>query len=208
MRVEPVPQVGRAGFGRHAFALLALEANQGAVDQMDHGMNVGQGHRDRYRLGLEPLPDGGEGLGEIRPRPIHLVDEEEGREVETGALSPHRFSLWFDRANAVQHQDTAVLHPHGALHLDGEVHMPWGVDHLDQVVPPGGFGDRRGDGDAVALLLGQVVHVGGAVVDLPDLVGGPGVEQDALGECGLARIHMGRDPDIADVRQSRRLFHF
>jgi hypothetical protein len=48
------------------------------------------------------------------------------------------------------------------------------------------------------------VHDGAAVVDLTDLVGDAGVEQDALGRGGLARVDMRHDPDVADLLQGVR----
>ena len=204
---EPAPQVRGTGGDLQLLALLPHETNQGSVDQMDDAVPLRQRHRDRDGLRPQAPLHGGQGTVEVGPRAIHLVDEEEGGQVEAAALAPHGLGLGLHPAHRVQHQDAAVLDPHGALHLDGEVHVTGGVDQLDQVVAPRGLGDRGGDGDAVALLLRQVVHVGGTVVDLADLVGGPGVEKDALRECGLARIHVGRDPDGANMRQSRRLFH-
>jgi hypothetical protein len=43
----------------------------------------------------------------------------------------------------------------------------------------------------------HVVHRGGAVVDLADLVALPGVVEDALGRRGLAGIDVGHDADVA-----------
>ena len=34
-------------------------------------------------------------------------------------------------ANRTKHQDGAVQHAQGTLHLDGEVHVAWGVDDVD-----------------------------------------------------------------------------
>jgi hypothetical protein len=65
------------------------------------------------------------------------------------------------------------------------------------MVAPEGGGGRGGDGDAPLLLLDHVVHGGGALVDLTDLVGLAGVVEDPLGGGGLARIDVGHDPDVA-----------
>src|ERR1700709_927106 len=82
--------------------------------------------------------------------------------------------------------------------------VPGGVDDVDLVVlPPAG---RRGgrDRDAALLLLLHPVHRGSALVDLTDLVVDAGVEQDALGRRGLARVDVRHDPDVADLGQVRR----
>src|SRR5512135_1343221 len=55
---------------------------------------------------------------------------------------------------------------------------------------------RRGDGDAALALLFHPVHDGGTVVHLADLMRDAGVEQDALGRRGLARVDVGRDTDV------------
>ena len=60
-----------------------------------------------------------------------------------------------------------------------------------------------GDRDAALALLDHPVHLGGALVDLADLVGLAGVVEDALGRGGLARVDVGHDPDVA--RASERV---
>ena len=98
-------------------------------------------------------------------------------------------------------EELTVEHPQRALHLYGEVDVPRGVDDVDLVVLP--VTGRRGgrDGDAALLLLLHPVHGRRAVVHLTDLVVDAGVEQDALGRGGLARVDVGHDPDVADLGQ-------
>ena len=60
-----------------------------------------------------------------------------------------------------------------------------------------------GDGDAALPLLDHPVHLGGALVDLADLVGLAGVVEDPLGRGGLARVDVGHDADVA--RASERV---
>src|SRR4029077_20191099 len=54
------------------------------------------------------------------------------------------------------------------------------------------------DRDAALLLLRHPVHRGRALVDLTDLVGLAGVEEDALGRRRLAGVDVGHDPDVPD----------
>ena len=77
--------------------------------------------------------------------------------------------------------------------------MPRGVDDVDVVAVPGAL--RRGgrDGDAALLLLLHPVHRGATLVDLTDLVGDAGVEEDALGGGGLAGVDVRHDADVADL---------
>ena len=204
-----LPQVRRAGFDQQVAALVAGEADQGAVDQVQDGRLVAgesgaepipqQGYRQGDRLGPQAAADVLQGVVEVRPGTVHLVDEKDHRELEAGALTPHRLGLGLHTPYPIEDQDAAVEDAHGSLHLDGKIHVPRGIDDLEGVVAPGGLGHRRGDGDPVLLLLDHVIHVGGALVDLADLVRGPGVVEDALRQRGLAGVHMGRDADVADM---------
>ena len=72
------------------------------------------------------------------------------------------------------------------------------IDVVERPVT-GGRGGR--DRDAALLLLLHPVHGGSAVVDLTDLVGDAGVEEDPLGGRRLARVDVGHDPDVADLGQ-------
>src|SRR5688572_5336769 len=60
---------------------------------------------------------------------------------------------------------------------------------------------RGGDGDAALLLLRHPVHRRRALMDLADLVDLLGVEEDALGDRGLAGIDVGDDADVACLRE-------
>ena len=118
-------------------------------------------------------------------------------------LAPHGHRLRLDAGDAVEDGDGAVEDAQRALDLGGEVDVAGGVDDVDLVVlPPAG---RRGgrDGDAALLLLLHPVHGGGALVDLTDLVGDAGVEQDALGGGGLAGVDVRHDADVADLVEVR-----
>ncbi len=90
-----------------------------------------------------------------------------------GALPPHGFSLWLDTAHPVENDNATIQHPHAALYLDGEIHMARGIDNLYQMILPLCPGDGGGDGDAVVLLFGHVVHMGRTVMNLTNLVEAP-----------------------------------
>ena len=69
---------------------------------------------------------------------------------------------------------------------------PRSVDQVDLVfvagILPECSGGGGGDGDTTLLLLLHPVHGGGAVMNLTDLVGKAGVEEDTLRRCGLTGI--------------------
>ena len=138
---------------------------------------------------------------EVRAELVHLVDEADARDVVGVGLAPHRLRLRLHALLAVEDGDGAVQDAQGALDLDREVDVTRRVDDVDLVVFP--EAGRRGgrDRDAALLLLLHPVHRGRAVVDLTDLVVDAGVEQDALGRGGLARVDVGHDPDVADLAQ-------
>ena len=147
---------------------------------------------------------------------VELVDEGHARHVVPAHLAIHGDGLGLHARDAAQHQDGAVQHAQGALHLDGEVHVPGGVDDVDvgalglgivQVIgglAPLHAGGRGLDGDAALALEIHGVHGRADAVlalHLVDLVDHAGVEEDALGQGGLARIDVGADADIAKVVQ-------
>ena len=138
-----------------------------------------------------------DGAVEVGADAVHLVDEAEARHVVLVGLAPHRLGLRLDAGDRVEHGYGAIEHPQRTLDLDGEVDVARGVDDVDAVVVPHTGRRRRRDRDATFLLLGHVVHGGGAVVNLADLVALPGVVQDAFGRRRLTGIDVRHDADVA-----------
>ena len=68
-------------------------------------------------------------------------------------------------------------------------------------------GRGGGDRDAALLLLLHPVHRRRALVHLAELVGAPGVEQDALGRRRLAGVDVGHDADVAGFVEGVRAGH-
>ena len=152
---------------------------------------------DDGRHGFQPALDHLDGAEEVGAGAVHLVDEAHARHAVAVGLPPDGLGLRLDAGDGVEDGDGAVEHAERALDLDREIDVAGRVDDVDAVVvPEGGRGGRR-DGDAALLLLGHVVHDGGAFVDLTDLVGLAGVVEDPLGRRGLARVDVSHDPDVA-----------
>jgi len=101
--------------------------------------------------------------------------------------------LRLDTGDAVEHGDRAVEDAQRALDLDREVDVAGRVDDVDLAVLPVRRGRRRRDRDATLLFLDHVVHDGGTLVDLTDLVAATCVEQDALGRRRLAGVDVRHD---------------
>ncbi len=200
-------ELGRDRLDADVLALLAVEVDRLAVDQVDHAGEARlEPHRDLQRdgrqaqLALELLDH----VGRVGPRAVHLVDERDPRHRIALHLPVHGDRLRLHAGHRAEHQHGAVEHAERALDLDREIHVARGVDDVDLVIFPLDGGGRRGDRDALLALELHVVHHRAFTLDLLDHVGAAGVEQDALGQRGLARVDVGRDADVAYVA---KVFH-
>src|SRR5205085_1836900 len=99
--------------------------------------------------------------------------------------------LGLDALLGVEDDHAAVQDAEAALDLGGEVDVARRVDEVDAAVLPGEGDARAVDGNAAVLLLGVVVGVGGAGVDLAQAVLGAGVVEDVFGGGGLAGVDVG-----------------
>ena len=150
-------------------------------------------------VGVEPVAHHLDAAEEVGAGAVELVDEAHARDVVLVGLAPDGLGLRLDAGDPVVDGDGAVEDAQRALDLDGEVDVAGGVDDVDRVVLPGALGRGGRDRDAALLLLLHPVHRGGAVVDFTDLVVDAGVEEDALGRGGFARVDMRHDPDVAGL---------
>ena len=178
------------------------------VDETFEGLDgLGAAGADRQLddegVRLEAVLHHVDGAVEVGTDAVHLVDEAHARHVVLVGLAPDGLGLRLDAGDGVEHGDGTVEHAERALDFDGEVDVTRGVDDVDAVVVPDAGGGGGGDRDATLLLLGHVVHGGGAVVDLADLVALPGVVEDALGRGGLAGIDVRHDPDVPGALQGK-----
>ncbi len=197
-------KLGRDLDGLVGLAQLGLAAPHLGVhlDQVDDALEVtlgADGQLDRNHVGAQAVFHGLHREVEVRADLVHLVDEADAGDVVLVGLAPDLLGLRLDTLLAVEHGNGTVEHPKAALHLDGEVDVPGGVDDVDLVVVPEAGGSGGGDGDPPLLLLLHPVHGGGAVVHLTDLVADTGVIEDALGRRRLAGIDVRHDADVADL---------
>ena len=181
---------------------LAAPGQRAHADQVDDAEEVGFGadrQLEDQRGGVEPLDHHVDAAEEVGARAVELVDEAHpGHGVLVG-LAPHGHGLRLDTGDTVEHRDGTVEDAERALDLGGEVDVTGRVDDVDLVVLPPAGGRGGGDGDAALLLLLHPVHRGSALVDLTDLVGDAGVEQDPLGRRRLAGVDVRHDADVADL---------
>ena len=180
------------------------------LDEVDHAAELALGadrklhHGGRCREAVLHHVDATE---EVGADAVHLVDETDARHVVLVGLAPHRLGLRLHAGDRVEHRDRAVEDTQRALDLDREVDVAGRVDDVDLAVAPFAGGRGRRDRDAALLLLDHVVHHRGAFVHLADLVGATGVEEDALGRRGLARVDVGHDADVAGLFEGELAGH-
>ena len=86
-----------------------------------------------------------------------------------------------------------------------EVGVPGRVEHVDLVVLELERRERERHRDVAALLLGVEVADGRAVLDPAEADDRPGVEQQGLGQGGLAGAAVADEGDVADLRGRKRL---
>ena len=172
------------------------------ADQIDQALELllrADRKLDRDRLGAEAIDDVLQALEEVRADLVHLVGEDDARNLVLVALAPDRLGLRLDALVGIEHHDRAVEHAQRALDLDGEVDVAGRVDDVQPLAVPERGGRGRRDGDAALLLLLHPVHGRGAFVHLADLVALAGVIEDPLGRRGLAGIDVRHDAEIAVV---------
>jgi len=145
---------------------------------------------------------------EVRPDPVHLVDEGDARHAVAVGLAPDRFGLRFHTRDGIEHRHRAVQHTKRPLDFHREVHVPGCVYDVDRVLAPVGGRCRRRDRDPPLLLLDHPVHGRRPFVDLAHLVDAPCIEKDAFGGRGLTGVDVRHDPDVPDlVDCDRTLLH-
>ncbi len=179
-------------------------------DEVDDAEEVALGadrQLDRHRVRAEAVDHRLHALVEVGADAVHLVDVGDPRHVVLVGLAPDGLRLRLDAGDGVEQRDRAVEHAQRALDLDREVDVAGRVDDVDAVVLP--LRGRRGGGDrdAALLLLLHPVHHRRALVHLADLVGAPGVVEDALGRRRLTGVDVRHDPDVAGVFECELTWH-
>ena len=175
----------------------ALHAHQ--VDQAFVGLLGADRQLDRHRLGAEARLDVFNAFEEVGADLVHLVGEDDARNLVLVALAPDRLGLRLDALVGVEHDDGAVEHAQRTLYLDGEVDVAGRVDDVEALFIPERGGRGRRNGDAALLLLLHPIHRRGAFVHLADLMALAGIIEDPLGRRRLPGIDVRHDAEIAVV---------
>ena len=148
----------------------------------------------------EAIADHAHAAIEIGSDAVHLVGEDEARDLVAVGLAPDCLGLRLDAGDGIEEGHRTVEDAERSLDLDGEVHVARRVDDVDAVLDPVARPERGGrggsDGDAALLLLLHPVHRRGAFMHLADFVGLARVIEDALRHSRLPGVDVCRDADV------------
>ena len=195
----------------------AGEAGVARVSAVDHAPEVaGQAHGPGDRRGhdAELLLDLVEQLERVTAGAIPLVDERQQGELALAAHVEQLEGLGLDALGRVEHHHGGVGRRQHAVGVLGEVTVAGRVEQVDDRVAVGELHHRRGDRDAPLLLELHPVRSGGATTAAGfDGAGlgreGAAVQEELLGEGGLARVGVADDGERTTARRflSRRKMH-
>ena len=177
---------------RH-FAGLQITLQQGLVT--DGGL-LRQGLRRKgevraaaVQAGFQ-LPQQG---GLVRARQVHLVDEQEHRDLIALQETPEGSGVGLDAVAAADDQNGAVQDLEDPLRLGGEVHVARGIQQGDIQAVQVKLRLLREDGDAPLPLHGVGIQEGVPVVHPAQAADGPAPVQQGLGQRGLPRVYVSQD---------------
>ena len=144
----------------------------------------------------------------IARRLIELVDERQHRQPARAADVEQLQRLRFDALRRVEDHDDAVDGEERAVGVLAEILVAGRIEQRDVVPFELELERRRADGDAALLLhlhpVGDGVPLCFAAANGPRQLDGAGIEQQLLGECGLAGVGVRDDRKGAPARDLRR----
>src|SRR4029079_11536804 len=105
------------------------------------------------RGGAGAVDDIGEAFEEVGAGLVHLVGEDDARNLVLVALAPDGLGLRLDALVGIEHAYGAVEPARRPLDFDGEVDVAGSVDDVKPLAVPERGGGSGGDRDAALLLL-------------------------------------------------------
>mmetsp|Transcript_11529 Transcript_11529/g.24575 ORF Transcript_11529/g.24575 Transcript_11529/m.24575 type:complete len:609 (-) Transcript_11529:113-1939(-) len=184
-------------------ALLALEHIGLHGDQIDHSfMSILQTHRNlhRGRIQFKLISQISNNLPRIAPLSVQFVNKRQSWHIVPFHLSIHRQTLRLYSRHTAKYQNTTVQYSQSAFYLNGEINVTGSIDNVDPRVLPSTEGGGGLDGDALLALEIHAVHFGTHAILPANIVDGvdpTGVVEDAFGQCGLSRVNMGGNSNVA-----------
>ena len=181
---------------REVGSLLAL----GQRGPSGPGVRVDDREVDLGLVGVEveeELVDLVDDLGDAGVRAVHLVDDQDHRQLRLQRLAQDEAGLGEGPLRGVDKQQHAVDHRQPALDLAAEVGVAGGVDDVQLHVTEA---DRRVLGEDRDPLLALEVHrVHDALVDVAAGAKGARLPEHRVDERRLAVVDVGDDRDVAEV---------
>src|SRR5690606_5889959 len=107
------------------------------LDEVDNTLELGLStdrELDRNATSTETRADHFYAAVEVSAGLVHLVDEDETRNVVLVSLTPHGFGLRFNASIGVEQRDGTVEHAERTFNFNGEVDVAGGVDDVEAVL--------------------------------------------------------------------------
>src|SRR3954469_656021 len=181
------------------------------VDVAGKGFTAADRELDRVRILGETILDHPHAAIEVGADAVHLVREDQARNLVAIGLAPDGLGLRLDAGDRIEKGDSAVEHAQRTLDFNCKVDVARRVDDVDAVLgavalPESSRGSGRNRDSALLLLL-HPVHRGGAFMHFADLVRLTRIVEDALGHSRLPGINVGHDADVAIMVERGMTWH-
>ena len=154
------------------------------------------GQLDGYCIGLQTLVHHLDDVEKVCTGYVHLVDISHARNIVLLSLAPDRLGLGLDAAAGSQDCNSTVKDAQGALNFHRKVHVTRRINDVDTMILPMAGRSSGRNRNAALLLLNHPVHGGSTIMNLTNLVGNTGVEEDTLSSGRLTGINVSHDTDI------------
>src|SRR5262249_48773757 len=115
------------------------------------------------------------------------------------SLMPDGFALDFDAADGAENTHGAVKNAQTALDLGRKVHVARCIDDRNPVIVPIHAHGRALDRDPLLRFDRIIVGCGIALIVVAGFMFGAAEIEDALGQSGLARVHVSDNSDVSQL---------
>jgi hypothetical protein len=201
---------GRLGVvGGDVGELVALAGARLHRQQADDALKtrlLTPGELHRHELGAEGALHLLQGALEVGVLAIHLINDDEARQLMLVGILPYQLGADFHARNRVDHHHGRIGHAQRRFHFTEEVGEARRVDKIDFVLLVFDGDNCGGDGDVAAVLFVFKIRHRRAIFNPAQTTGDPGVVQKGFGQRGFARPTMAYQGDVAN-EVSSILFH-
>ena len=142
---------------------------------------------------MEPVPQLQQQGSGIRPRPIHLIDEQKRGDPVLLQQLPQRLRVPLDAVRAADDQHRIVQHPQGALHLRGKIRMPRRIQQRHVHLFRRKFRHLGKDGDAPLPLQRVRIQKSVPVIHPSQFADAAALVEQRFRQSCFSRIHVGQD---------------